>query len=65
MRVEINGESRETAAATLAALLIEQGWPATGIATALNGAFVPAPERAEMPILPGDRVEVLAPMQGG
>ena len=35
------------------------------IATALNGRFVPAPARPGTPLTEGDRIEVVAPMQGG
>lgn len=35
------------------------------VATALNGRFVPAAKRAATPLNEGDRVEILAPMQGG
>jgi sulfur carrier protein len=35
------------------------------VATALNGDFVPAGLRAATPIRDGDRIEVVAPMQGG
>jgi sulfur carrier protein len=35
------------------------------VATALNGVFVPKGARAETVVQEGDRLEVLAPMQGG
>jgi sulfur carrier protein len=35
------------------------------VATALNGKFVPAAKRAATQLNAGDRVEILAPMQGG
>jgi sulfur carrier protein len=35
------------------------------VATAVNGEFVPARARGEIHLRDGDRVEVLAPMQGG
>lgn len=64
MNITLNGEPRRTAAATLAALLDEQGL--TGrLATARNGSFVPAAQRAVTAIAEGDRIEVVAPMQGG
>ena len=65
MRIEVNGEAREIAAATLAEALAELGWADAKVATALNGAFVPAAARAAQTLRDGDRVEVLAPMQGG
>ena len=35
------------------------------LATALNGKFVPAAKRAATALTAGDRIEILAPMQGG
>jgi sulfur carrier protein len=54
-----------TARPTLAALLQACGYGVATVATAVNGEFVPAQGRAEMSLSDGDRVEVLAPMQGG
>ena len=65
MRIEVNGETRDVAATTLADALAELGLGAAKVATALNGEFVPASARATHPLRDGDRVEVLAPMQGG
>lgn len=64
-RVTLNGAPVETAAATLAALLSEQGYDGMTVATALNGAFAPAARRAETPLADGDAVDVVAPRQGG
>lgn len=64
MRIILNGNPRDVAAATLAEALAEAGL--TGrIATALNGSFVPAALRDTTPIRDGDAIEALAPMQGG
>jgi len=65
MRIEVNGETRTVAATNLAEALTELGWGDARVATALNGAFVPAGARAAQPLAEGDRLEVLAPMQGG
>ena len=65
MQVTLNGETAESSAETLAALLSELDLADAVVATALNGDFVPARRRAQTPIRPGDRVEVVAPMQGG
>jgi sulfur carrier protein len=65
MRIEVNGEARELAATTLAQALIDLGWGEAKVATALNGEFVPAAARATQTLRDGDRIEVLAPMQGG
>lgn len=64
MRVELNGENREVTADTLAKLLVECGYSGR-VATAVNEEFVPASMRAMTELNVGDRVEVLAPMQGG
>ena len=65
MRVILNGESREVAARNLAALLEECGYSEQGVATARNGEFVHRHLRAETPLFEGDRIEVLAPIEGG
>ena len=65
MKIEVNGESRELAGPTLADALAELGWADARVATALNGAFVPKGARGETALNAGDRLEVLAPMQGG
>jgi len=41
------------------------GFAEAKVATAVNGDFVPAGARAQRALGDGDRVEVLAPMQGG
>ncbi|MEE4346283.1 MAG: sulfur carrier protein ThiS [Paracoccaceae bacterium] len=65
MRIEVNGEARDLTATTLAQALIDLGWGEAKVATALNGEFVPAAARATQTLRDGDRIEVLAPMQGG
>ena len=65
MRIDVNGETREVDATTLADALVELGWGDAKVATALNGDFVPATARATQTLREGDRIEVLAPMQGG
>jgi sulfur carrier protein len=65
MRILVNGAWRETAGAQLAALLEELGYGDAVVATAVNGQFVAVPARVRTPLNEGDRVEVLAPMQGG
>ena len=65
MRIDLNGESLTTGAETLAGLLEERGFDAASVATALNGAFVPRPLRAQATLTEGARIEVLSPMQGG
>lgn len=65
MRIELNGQAVTTEAATLAALLDEQGFDATSVATALDGEFVPRGARQGVALTDGVKVEVLSPMQGG
>jgi sulfur carrier protein len=65
MHVLVNGDSREIRAADLAAALEELGYAGAVIATAVNGEFVPSAARPAARLADGDRIEVLAPMQGG
>ena len=65
MKIELNGTPHDIAAATVADALAELGWADARVATALNGDFLPAAARATQPLQNGDRLEVLAPMQGG
>ena len=63
--VVVNGEPTATSAATLAELLSDLGYAEGQVATALNGAFVPRQARAEARLAAGDKIEVVAPRQGG
>jgi sulfur carrier protein len=65
MRILLNGVWRETEAAELSAALRQFGYGDAVVATAVNGEFVATATRARTPLADGDRVEVLAPMQGG
>lgn len=65
MRVTVNGERRETAAATIAALLDELEYEGTHMAVAVNHDVVPRTSWKETPLRDGDAVEVLTPRQGG
>ncbi|MCI0999599.1 MULTISPECIES: sulfur carrier protein ThiS [Ochrobactrum] len=65
MTIVLNGEVITTAAANLAALLAEIELDEAVVATALNGEFVASDERSTATLSSGDRIEVLAPMQGG
>jgi sulfur carrier protein len=65
MTLIVNGEPREVAAATLAEALIALDYADAVVATAVNGNFVPARKRAATPIGDGDRIEIVAPRQGG
>jgi sulfur carrier protein len=61
----VNGESHQLAAANLADALIALDYGEAVVATALNGEFVPKRKRAETPLKDGDRIEIVAPRQGG
>ena len=65
MNIVLNGEPRQVEAAVLNEVLAEVGFADAVVATAVNGSFVTAPARADTVLSEGDRLEVLAPMQGG
>jgi sulfur carrier protein len=65
MKLVVNGAERDVAATTLAAALLALDLADAKIATALNGEFVPARMRAKTPLSEGDRIEIVAPRQGG
>ncbi len=65
MRIIVNGVEHELAAATLAAALKTLEYENATVATALNGHFVPARKREEAKLAEGDRIEIVAPRQGG
>jgi sulfur carrier protein len=65
MRILVNGVWRESSAAGLDLVLAELGYQDAVVSTAVNGAFVATGARARTQLSDGDRVEVLAPMQGG
>ncbi|WP_171208475.1 MULTISPECIES: sulfur carrier protein ThiS [unclassified Ruegeria] len=64
MKIVLNGEVREVQAETLSDLLDECGYSGR-VATAVNENFVPSSLRITHKLVDGDRVEVVAPMQGG
>ena len=65
MKLQFNGETVESAGGTLADLLEEQGLGGAVVATAVNGRFVARTLRDGCALKDGDRVEAVAPMQGG
>lgn len=65
MNIDVNGAPQTVAGPSLADALTELGWAEARVATALNGSFVPKAARASTLLKHGDRLEVLAPMQGG
>ena len=63
--VLVNGEPVTITAQTLEAALVELDFVDVVVATAVNGDFVPVRRRPQQAIGPGDRIEIVAPMQGG
>ena len=61
----VNGVLREIDAGTLAQALSALDYGEAKVATALNGEFVPARLREVTPVRDGDRIEIVAPRQGG
>jgi sulfur carrier protein len=61
----VNGEKTEAAVRTLAELIAARGFSESEVATALNGEFVPRAARGATLLREGDRVEIVAPRQGG
>lgn len=65
MKITVNGTQHEVGAESLAALLDELGYGTEKVATAVNENFVPSAARQGTALEPGDRVEIVAPRQGG
>lgn len=65
MKIIVNGEALEIGAPTLAALLDDLGKGEVKVATSVNEAFVSKQQRADHALQDGDRVEIVAPRQGG
>lgn len=65
MKITVNGTPHEVAADQLHDILAELGYGDARVATAVNESFVPSGLRATQMLEPGDRLEILAPMQGG
>ena len=65
MKVTVNGETVELAGdTTVASLLEKQGFPAKGIAVAVDWSVLPRSEW-ELPLSDGARIEVVTAVQGG
>jgi sulfur carrier protein len=65
VRIFLNDDAHDVDAATLAVVLDSLGFSGRKIATAVNGRFVAATARQATRLADGDRIEVVAPMQGG
>ena len=64
MKITINGNSQLIQANNLEDLLLELKYQGR-LATALNENFIPLSERKKTILKDGDRVEIVAPMEGG
>jgi sulfur carrier protein len=65
LKITVNGEARITEAKSLDGLCRELGLSDAKIATARNGAFVPAGQRGAAALVEGDAIEIVSPRQGG
>jgi len=65
MRVIINGEAREIASMSVAALLSELDYEGTHFAIAVNYDVLPKSRWAETQLKAGDEIEIITPRQGG
>jgi sulfur carrier protein len=65
MRIFLNDDAHDVEPGTLAAALESLGFGGRKIATAVNGRFIAAAVRPATALAEGDRIEVVAPMQGG
>ena len=65
MKIFLNDDAHDIEPASLAAALERLGFGGRRIATAVNGRFVAAAARPATRLAEGDRIEVVAPLQGG
>jgi sulfur carrier protein len=65
MLVIVNGERREVAASSVAALLGEMEYQGHHLAVAVNYHVVPRARWNETALNSGDQIEIITPRQGG
>lgn len=65
MRIEVNGETREVAATTIAALAQELGLDPRKVAVERNLEIVPRSQHAHTALAEGDRIEIVQFVGGG
>ncbi|KQW83584.1 sulfur carrier protein ThiS [Brevundimonas sp. Root1279] len=65
MRIQVNGELRQVAAATILGLVEELGLDIRKVAVERNLEIVPRSLHADTPIADGDRIEVVQFVGGG
>jgi len=64
MNITVNGKPHSITSTNLADLLVELDYSGK-IATALNESFIPSGDRPSIFLKDGDRIEIVAPMEGG
>lgn len=66
LNISLNGETIQTDAPTLQALLLARGYQLQGaFACAINNSFVPRPQWPERALQNGDRIDIVTPITGG
>lgn len=65
MRIEVNGEVRETAAATILALVQELSLDPKNVAVERNLEIVPRSLHGETALVEGDKIELVQFVGGG
>jgi len=65
MKIIVNGDPVEVTEDTVAAVLGQLGYGSAKVATAVNESFVAATMRDRHRLVPGDRLEIVTPRQGG
>jgi len=65
LRLTVNGERQQVAAASVRALLDALGYDGEFIAVAVNQAVVPRGRWGEDVLRDGDDIEIVSPRQGG
>ena len=65
MRVTVNGEQREIASRSVAALLSELEYEGTHFAIAVNYDVLPKSRWSQAQLQAGDEIEIITPRQGG
>jgi thiamine biosynthesis protein ThiS len=65
MRIQVNGDTRETAARTILALVEELGLDIRKVAVERNLEIVPRSLHGETALADGDRIEVVQFVGGG
>ena len=65
MQINVNGKPTAVKETNLCNILKELGYYDAKVATAVNEVFVPTADRSKLKLSAGDRLEIVAPQQGG